>query len=71
MVLTGECGSAFAVVLALFGPAVAGFSYLAGFFFNDHAKAPKAILSFCLVTASMLPTALLLLAIINYYLAYK
>lgn len=66
MILAGDCGQALAAVLVVFGPAVAGFSYLVSFWFRDHSKASNAILTFCLVGASVLSTVLFILTIINY-----
>mmetsp|Transcript_20481 Transcript_20481/g.47922 ORF Transcript_20481/g.47922 Transcript_20481/m.47922 type:complete len:838 (-) Transcript_20481:145-2658(-) len=66
MILVGECGKALAAVLAAFGPAVASFSYLVAFLFKDHSKASNAILTFCLIGASVLSTVLFILSSINY-----
>jgi len=70
MILAGECGQALAVVLTLFGPAVAGFSYLVSFLFKDPSKASNVILMFCMIGASVLSTILFILSIINYNPAY-
>eukprot|EP00913_Durusdinium_trenchii_P032977 g30872.t1 len=64
--LKGDCGKALICVLAAFGPAIAGFSYIVSFLFKDHSRASNTILSFCLVGAIVLSTVLFVLAIINY-----
>jgi len=71
MILTGDCGWALAAVLVAFGPAMAGFSYLVAFLFKDHSKASNAVLSFCLVGATVLSTVLFILSIVNYNPTYK
>lgn len=64
--LKGDCGKALFAVLAAFGPAIAGFSYIVSFMFKDHSRASNTILTFCLVGAIVLSTVLFVLAIINY-----
>lgn len=66
MLLTGECGLALVAVLAAFGPAITGFSYLMSFFYKDHSKAANSVLSLCLIGASVLSTVLFILSSVNY-----
>jgi len=71
MILAGDCGWALAAVLTAFGPALASFSYCVAFLFKDHSKASNAVLSFCLIGASVLSTILFVLSVINYDPTYK
>eukprot|EP00434_Breviolum_minutum_P015057 symbB.v1.2.013277.t1/scaffold879.1/size325971/24 len=68
--LKGDSGQALFAVLAAFGPAIAGFSYVVSFIFKDHSRAStiasNTILTFCLVGAIVLSTVLFVLTIINY-----
>eukprot|EP00928_Gymnodinium_smaydae_P031107 TRINITY_DN22946_c0_g1_i1.p1 TRINITY_DN22946_c0_g1~~TRINITY_DN22946_c0_g1_i1.p1 ORF type:complete len:2360 (-),score=553.48 TRINITY_DN22946_c0_g1_i1:18-7097(-) len=66
MLLAGESGAALACVLAAFGPAVIGFTYLASFLFKDHSKASNVIFTFCMVGAGILSAVLFVLVAINY-----
>jgi len=66
MMLAGESGIVLGVVLCVFGPAVAGFSYLVSFLFKDHSKAANSILTFSLFGAIVLSTILFILDIINF-----
>eukprot|EP00929_Paragymnodinium_shiwhaense_P066410 TRINITY_DN3330_c0_g1_i1.p1 TRINITY_DN3330_c0_g1~~TRINITY_DN3330_c0_g1_i1.p1 ORF type:complete len:2490 (-),score=538.21 TRINITY_DN3330_c0_g1_i1:116-7585(-) len=66
MLLKGECGAALVCVLAAFGPAVIGFTYLISFLFKDHSKAASSVLTFCLAGAGILSAILFVLVFFNY-----
>jgi len=66
MLLHGDGGRAFTVVLITFGPAIAGFTYTVSFLFKDHSKASYYILAFCLIGATIFSMILSLLWLWNF-----